>query len=124
MIFKATLDRGRKLLTIKSNCVLGADRFDAIRASIMLHLEGTEGWALVIDHSESFPDKLDYRQVNALTEKSKVFDSLMLRNFIVVVHPKHYGFGRMWEIMASNKMRCNTRAFKSIEEAALFLENS
>jgi len=123
MDFTTTLDRERKRFTIKSNCVLDADRFDKFRASIMSNLDGTEGWDLLIDHSESFPDDLDYRQMNVLTTNSKVFDTLKLRNFVAVVSEKHYGYGRMWEIMASNKMSCNTRVLKSIEEATRFLEN-
>ena len=124
MDFTTTFDQERKRLTVKANCMLDAHCFDKFRAFIMSYLEGTEGWNLIIDHSGNIPENLDYRQVNMLTTNSIVFDALKLGNFLVVVSEKHYGFGRMWEIMASDKMSCNTRVFKSIEQATGFLENA
>ncbi|ATX79729.1 hypothetical protein Ga0123461_1312 [Mariprofundus aestuarium] len=125
MSFITTLDKEKKLLAIKSKGEIDIQRIDSIRTEIKSLLDGTEGWDLLINHSESTMKNLDYHQMNSVTNKSKVaLDALKLRRFVLVVNTNDYGHGRMWEILMSDKMSADTHAFKTIEQANQFLEES
>ncbi|ATX79700.1 hypothetical protein Ga0123461_1282 [Mariprofundus aestuarium] len=125
MDFTATLDEENKRIVVKSKCILDLQVINSIRTEIVSHLEGREGWDVLVDHSESTLGDLRYPEMsNVAQETISKFVPLGVRRFALVVNVDDYGMGRMWELLTADKSSISTHAFKTVGQAIQYLDES